>query len=1138
MESIEEENWDDDFDFGSSSGSPVLGSHPRTGAVTPPNLSLSGSGLRLRTQSPERKAKNRISDASSLNWDDEDETINFKSFVASKQQEQLLSTPKPQRTFKSIPSQTPDEYEEPRWDDEDDKIVPAFKAPTSDPLPLNVIPPTQLLPPPTPSPITQPNGSTTDTSSIAVGGSSASSVSQPSDTSISTSTSGSFFGKISRRLSKAGSTPIAKINPISPDVSIQSGLSSATFSPPPSSNNLGPSSSTVLGHSPSKSRNLFAFGLKRSGSLSRSSNGTANSATQAKAPQTIDSNVGLGVHVPKGANGDMHSAPAIFNAQRYTERIDPSLSSSHLQYSSHLHTQSIAWGRPPSPTRAGKGTRHSSLGGTQMLTDLLSKEKPLKQIEKTPAVEQPIDVEQSTPTSSSFFSSLRRRSNPLQVAAKVPNSAMIGAPPLSASSRGGPAHADITNQVQSGQNEAETATGQRPKRTHRRNISTGAMITSVIDEVSSDATVNNKLVAVRDRAPAQRSGLSQSTTPLDLTNVRRPRLSTSSISSGSLPPVSPVEFSRSSEENTDRSFASPGFSLPGSMSIRSPLLSTSPPYQSSLSHTSEEGAEGSRESASNALLPPIELAAQAGSISSKSGSTILDRRLNKRVEKKLETPEEDNDRTPIAVPRRVHRLQLGDGTLVRAPSQSNETLEPLAKDEPMKKVDDGSTNLPMSNSTSSKTISGKAPPSNKQQQQDVAAGRVSPGISASLGRLTGTTTAEKIDDKAVANRSATGVARRNSLTGGTTSPTISSSKSLGGGLKIPARIQQKQEALKRDLIAVREFAMSIDELKRLQLNYDVLLMDLGRLCAPAVVSPDVSSPDLSKQSRLVKGRGQTTATRSSVSKLSSHSQPSSPTTSTLAQAFGFARREVHVLQPPSVEHEVASDEASLIPDEQKVVTRAALAELDAHYAIWWECADLLIELGGAAPAAAAGAPVKSPTMPSLRRPEVNENQSTPRASQRPSKSSAPPSDVHSPVLPEPTSGLNRRRGSTGQQDLSIRQVQLLKDMLSTPDPNDLTSNIDARINRETVFSVLSPVISHGGSTVRTQATNPTIDSQASEDVIASSVAEKEKKRGRRVSALAGKLGVKEILAGLKWAKEKAMQRSKQPRLAEGMAPPS
>ncbi|KAG8798252.1 hypothetical protein FRC17_007525, partial [Serendipita sp. 399] len=664
------------------------------------------------------------------------------------------------------------------------------------------------------------------------------------------------------------------------------------------------------------------------------------------------------------------------------------------------------------------------------------------------------------------------------------------------------------------------------------------MITSVIDEVSSDATVNNKLVAVRDRAPAQRSGLSQSTTPLDLTNVRRPRLSTSSISSGSLPPVSPVEFSRWSEENPDRSFASPGFSLPGSMSIRSPLLSTSPPYQSSLANTSEEGAERSREGASNALLPPIELAAQAGSFSSKSGSTILDRRLNKRAEKKLETSEEDNDRTPIAVLRRVHHLQLGDGTLVRAPSQSNEALEALAQGEPMKKVDDGSTHLPMSNSTSSKTISGKASPNNKQQQQDIVAGRVSPGISASLGRLTGITTAEKIDDKAVANRSATGVARRNSLTGGTTSPTISSSKSLGGGLKIPARIQQKQEALKRDLIAVREFAMSIDELKRLQLNYDVLLMDLGRLSAPAVVSPDVSSSDLSKQSRQVKGRGRTTATRSSVSKLSSHSQPSSPTTSTFAQAFGFARREVHVLQPPSVEHEVTSDETSLIPDEQKVVTRAALAELDAHYAIWWECADLLIELGGAAPAAAAGAPVKSPTMPSLRRPEVNENQSTPRAFQRPSKSSAPPSDVHSPVSPEPTSGLNRRRGSTGQQDLSIRQVQLLKDMLSTPDPNDLASNIDARINRETVFSVLSPVISHGGSTVRTQVTNPTIDSQASEDAIASSAAEKEKKRGRRVSALAGKLGVKEILAGLKWAKEKAMQRSKQPRLAEGMAPPS
>ncbi|KAG8749189.1 hypothetical protein FRC14_001617, partial [Serendipita sp. 396] len=573
---LEEENWDDDFDFGSSSGSPVLGSFPRSGAVTPPNLSHTGSGSRQRTKSPDHKAKNRLSDASSLNWDDEDETINFKSFAASKQQEQLLSTPKPQRTVHNVPFRESEEYEEPRWDDEEDEIAPPSRNAPSGVIPTssNVISSTTQTLLSTPSSLAQLNGSTTDTSSIGVGNSSASSVIQPSD--VSNSTTSSFFGKLGRRLSKAGSTPGTKSNSMSPDVSIQSGLSSITFSPPASSNSLTTSALNVLGNSPSKSRNLFAFGLKRNGSLSRSGNGSTNSTTQVDNQQTSDAKVGLGVQVPKGTNGDMHSAPAIFNAQRYTERIDPSISSSHLQHSSHLHTQSTGivatgWGRPPSPTRAGKGTRHSSLGGNQMLTDLLSKEKPSKQGENSTFVEDPVtaETEPQTPNSSSFFSSLRRRSNPLQVAAKVPKSAMTGTPQPTTSPRSGGELSDPSQ----GNAKVESTTAPRPKRTHRRNISTGAMITSVIDEVSSDATVNNKLVATRDRAPAQRSGLSQSTT-LDLTSVRQPRLSTSSISSGSIPPVSPVEFSRSSEESSDRKPGPSAFSLPGSMSIKSPLLSS------------------------------------------------------------------------------------------------------------------------------------------------------------------------------------------------------------------------------------------------------------------------------------------------------------------------------------------------------------------------------------------------------------------------------------------------------------------------------------------------------------------------------------------------------------------------------------
>jgi hypothetical protein len=79
LSNLEEENWDDDFEFGSSAGSPVPG---RRSDVTPPNLSPRATarksltdGNRLHTPP---NAKNRWSSGSFENWDDEDETINLK----------------------------------------------------------------------------------------------------------------------------------------------------------------------------------------------------------------------------------------------------------------------------------------------------------------------------------------------------------------------------------------------------------------------------------------------------------------------------------------------------------------------------------------------------------------------------------------------------------------------------------------------------------------------------------------------------------------------------------------------------------------------------------------------------------------------------------------------------------------------------------------------------------------------------------------------------------------------------------------------------------------------------------------------------------------------------------------------------
>lgn len=42
----------------------------------------------------------------------------------------------------------------------------------------------------------------------------------------------------------------------------------------------------------------------------------------------------------------------------------------------------------------------------------------------------------------------------------------------------------------------------------------------------------------------------------------------------------------------------------------------------------------------------------------------------------------------------------------------------------------------------------------------------------------------------------------------------------------------------------------------------------------------------------------------------------------------------------------------------------ALQEIDSQYATWWECAELLIDLGGAAPPVVAGTPIHEQQSPS------------------------------------------------------------------------------------------------------------------------------------------------------------------------------
>lgn len=131
-----------------------------------------------------------------------------------------------------------------------------------------------------------------------------------------------------------------------------------------------------------------------------------------------------------------------------------------------------------------------------------------------------------------------------------------------------------------------------------------------------------------------------------------------------------------------------------------------------------------------------------------------------------------------------------------------------------------------------------------------------------------------------------------------------------------------------------------------------------------------------------------------------------------------------------------------------------LSRLDQEYGLWWECAELLVELGGGSSSLAA-ATASNPNLTSHSSSSAlstNTNHDDPppipkhhskQANHAPSMSD-PGSIFQSPSSPEShnaslraTSPSNHWRASTGRHDLSARQLRLLRDMLNTPDPSTL-----------------------------------------------------------------------------------------------------
>ncbi|KAG8803308.1 hypothetical protein FRC18_007331 [Serendipita sp. 400] len=98
---------------------------------------------------------------------------------------------------------------------------------------------------------------------------------------------------------------------------------------------------------------------------------------------------------------------------------------------------------------------------------------------------------------------------------------------------------------------------------------------------------------------------------------------------------------------------------------------------------------------------------------------------------------------------------------------------------------------------------------------------------------------------------------------------------------------------------------------------------------------------------------------------------------------------------------------------------SVVENIGSQYSIWWECADLLIELGGAAPPTVAGTPMYENENPHL---GGNSNAYAGRTD------TISMSSAHS-------YGTQRSHTSTSSNgDLSNRQLQLLRQMLMTPNP--------------------------------------------------------------------------------------------------------
>ncbi|KAJ7728869.1 hypothetical protein B0H16DRAFT_232436 [Mycena metata] len=346
--------------------------------------------------------------------------------------------------------------------------------------------------------------------------------------------------------------------------------------------------------------------------------------------------------------------------------------------------------------------------------------------------------------------------------------------------------------------------------------------------------------------------------------------------------------------------------------------------------------------------------------------------------------------------------------------------------------------------------------------------------SASLGRSAVINPAVSAAVASPAGAGGVGSMRRNSL----------------GDLKIPARISQAQVGLRRDLSMVREFARNVEELKELQGTYQTLVMEVQ-----GILDMNLLHASQPKEKEKEKERVASPTFFKRHRSNTSSSNPNAPS-------------------PQQVQQQAYKQLAS------------AFYGINSKYRISWECAELLIELGGGG--SASPPPSTSTSAPAMQ--SVGGSDGLRKARERaitlqddtkvpPQPSPAPLTatssvgaiPVPSPPIASPPSNL-AWRASTGRNDLSQRQLLLLKEMLGSPVPGGPDESSFAEDIPEEVMAAAAASTTTVNRDWRWgDAMNSTVTLPSEESGVQGGGKEKEKKRRSSRMRMSG---IREMLRSL------------------------